>query len=78
MKQIIAILERNGFEVDPLDDTRYFNEKCYIDIERNFYKVTHSDDDFLEGLSWFSNDLNIYSLMGYLSWNDFIERGYNK
>ena len=73
---IEEVLERNGFSLRP--EGHYANDRCTVSIEEDHYKVSHYDPHFLEYFDWFSNDLVIYTLMGYLSWNDFIKRGYEK
>lgn len=73
---VIDVLIRNGFI--EITENQFSGEHCYICIEDEYYKVSHYDKNFLEHMDWFSKDLDIYSLMGYLSWNDFIERGYSK
>lgn len=75
-KFIRDFLIKNGFTLNY--DGKLFKEKCIITIEEDYYEVSHYDEDFLEWMDWFSSDLSIYSLVGYLSWNDFIERGYIK
>lgn len=75
-KFVIDFLVKNGFTKN--HDGRLFKEKCIITIEETYYKVSHYDESFLGWLDWFSSDLTIVGLAGYLSWNDFIERGYNK
>ena len=75
-KFIKDFLIKNGFVLNY--DGRLFKEKCIITIEEEYYKVSHYDEDFLEWMDWFSPDLTIYSLAGYLSWNDFIEKEYKK
>ena len=75
-KFIKDFLVKNGFFLN--HDGRFFKDKCIVSIEDSHYKVTHYDESFLEWMDWFSSDLTIPSLAGYLSWNDFIERGYSK
>lgn len=70
------ILERNGFV--KITENQYSGEKCYVTIHKDYYQVIHYEEAFLEHMDWFSTDLTIYTLMGYLSWNGFIERGYEK
>jgi hypothetical protein len=74
-KMLGDILVRNGFEERA---GGYQNDKCLITIFEDHYRVRHYEEAFLEWLDWFSDSLNIPALMGYLSWNDFIERGYKK
>jgi hypothetical protein len=75
-KFVIDFLVKNGFTLN--HDGRLFKDKCIVTIEDTYYKVSHYDEDFLEWMDWFSSDLTIVSLAGYLSWYDFIERGYIK
>lgn len=76
MEEVKEILKRNGFK--ELSYNYYSNSKCDILFHEDYYEVEHYDKDFLEYMTWFSDNLNIPALMGYLSWMDFIERGYEK
>jgi hypothetical protein len=71
-----SVLVRNGFREE--FDGRLTNDDCIVKIEEDHYKVSFFHEDFLEWVEWFSKDLTIYSLMGFLSWYDFIERGYSR
>ncbi len=72
---IREILVKNGFEQN--FDGRLFNNNCHIKIEKDWYKISHFDEAFLEWMDYYTPDLSVYSLMGYLSFNDFISRGYD-
>lgn len=76
MKELGEILERNGFK--DINDGQFMKESVIITIWEDHYTVEHFDTDFLEWLTWYSESLNIPALMGYLSWMDFIGRGYEK
>lgn len=76
MDGVRDILVRIGF-VEELDG-KLRNDACIIQIHEDHYQVSHYDEAFLEWMDWFSNDLNIPALMGFLSYYDFIERGYSK
>lgn len=69
-------LIKNGFILRY--DGRLFKEKCIITIEKDHYIVSHYDKGFLEWMDWFSPDLTIYSLVGYLSWYGFMKKNYKK
>jgi predicted oxidoreductase (fatty acid repression mutant protein) len=69
------VLVRNGFREKAGGFER---DKCLVSFFEDHYRVRHYDEDFLEWMDWFSPDLKLTGLMGYLSWNDFIERGYSK
>ena len=73
---VVETLGRNKFT--KLPDGSYYNNLCKVTIHKDHYQVTHYEEAFLEHMDWFSPDLMIYTLMGYLSWNDFIRRGYEK
>lgn len=69
-------LLKNGFTENC--NNKFFKEECKITIKKDHYEVSHYDENFLEWMEWFSPNLTIYSLAGYLSWYDFIDRGYKK
>jgi len=77
LQYVKDVLVKNGFTQEY---TNIFQKetKVRITIDKNYYIVTHYDEGFLEWMDWFSPDLTIYPLLGYLSFNDFIERGYKK
>ncbi len=74
--RIKGILERNGFKANRYG--QYANGDVIITIEEDHYIVSNYSEEFGEWLDWFSPDLTVYSLMGFLSWNNYIERGYKR
>lgn len=70
-------LVKNGF-TEVSDGVLIKGKDLVIKIQENHYIVSNYDTNFIEWMDWFSPDLNIYSLLGYLSFHDFITRGYEK
>ena len=68
------VLIKNGF-VERLDN-HFEKPEIMVIIKKDHYIVSHYDKAFLEWMDWFSHDLTIYPLLGYLSYYEFIERGY--
>jgi len=70
------ILLKNGFT----GTDKFFKKgiEVMVVIQEDHYVVSHYDHGFMEWMDWHSPDLVIYSLLGYLSFYDFIERGYKK
>ena len=71
MNKTIAFLKKNGFK--KMEQNSYANEFCNIVLEKNHYVVTNN--------SWgtmYSNDLNIYWLIGVLTYYDFMNKDYKK
>jgi hypothetical protein len=48
----------------------YVNDKCEITVTEEGYEVYHNE------LTWYSHDHNIYSLVGWLTWYDLIDKNY--
>lgn len=69
------VLIKNGFR-ETTKQHFIKKENIMITIEHDHYVVSHYDEAFLEWMDWFSHDLTIYPLLGYLSYYEFIERGY--
>ena len=75
LNNIEEFLLKNGFE--KISDVKFTNDKCDIVINLkpyHFYQVYFND---IKG-SIFSNDLNIYWLIGVLTYYDMIEKNYKK
>lgn len=70
MDQIIKFLELNGLEYK---NGSWENDKCIVTIQDDHYHLT-----FKDSLEWnmFSNDLNIYWLVGVLTWYDLIDKNF--
>jgi hypothetical protein len=84
IEYITEFLVKNGFEKCPL----YFeNSKCRITIHEGinlgesstpgYYEIYIKDYDG-EPASVYSRDLNIYWLVGTLTWDDLISKDYIK
>ena len=85
MKEVIEFLELNGFkETDPdfsdneCESISYSNDKCTVTIATwkthgytSSYIITDAD-----GGKSYSDDLNIYWLIGYLTYYGYIDRNY--
>ena len=70
VKYIEEFLINNG--IKKYDTNCYINEHCSIIINDNYYEIKNED-----GLM-FSNDLNIYWLIGILTYNNYIDKNYIK
>lgn len=85
MKTIEQFLINNGFvEVEspiPLVTSKFENTKCIVYINPSNYEVGFKDtkllDDSYVGLM-FSDNLNIYWLVGLLTWYDLIDKNYKQ
>lgn len=66
-----GFLIRNGFE--KIKHGHYSNLFCNIEITAEGYAVA---DNY--GYTAYSSDHNIYWLVGYLTWSDFIDKNYKQ
>lgn len=75
---ITDFLEENNF--NKIDDYNCSNEKCKIiivtDGEIPFYIVRDNDKE--NGDDWYSDNLNIYTLIGYLTYYGYMNKNYNQ
>lgn len=62
-------LSKNGFV---RKDEFFLSDKCSIQVCNEYYIVKCPEGE------WFSNDLNIYCLIGYLTYNDLMDKNYEK
>lgn len=69
MEKVFDFLEMNGFE--NIVGNIFFNGKCYVEIEEKYYKVSDKEDNAM-----YSNDHNIYWLIGVLTYYDYIGKNY--
>ncbi len=69
INKVIEFLKRNGFE--KMDKNSYANDRCNVVFEENGYSVANSNGDAI-----YSNDFNIYWLIGVLTYYGFIEKDY--
>jgi hypothetical protein len=78
-KYIEEFLIKNGFKTSKLG--WFVNTYCRIRIVDNKYyevKINNNLTDNEESGSMFSNDLNIYWLIGVLTYNELINKNYKK
>lgn len=69
------VLIKNGFkESDKYPYLKKLN--VMVTLKEDHYIVSHYEEAFLEWVDWYSPNLTIYPLLGYLSYYEFIERGY--
>lgn len=66
---VVQFLKRNGFE--KTEPNSYANNMCNIVITDVVYEVADS-----EGGIMYSNDLNIYWLIGVLTYYGYINKNY--
>jgi len=69
LKYIIDFLQLNGFE--RTEKSSYVNDLCNVVIENDHYAVANN-----VGATQYSSDLNIYWLIGVLTYYGFISRMY--
>jgi len=70
MEAVIDFLKRNGFKEIELNS--FVNDRgCDVFIGYKGYAVANSEGDVM-----YSQDLNIYWLVGVLTWRGFIDKNY--
>lgn len=69
--EIGGFLERNNFK--KVSSKQWQNDFCVVAISDNCYIITHGYGDTV-----FSSDHNLYWLIGYLTYNEFLSREYVK
>ena len=74
MKEVIDFLEKNGFKQDSYGT--WINGVCAIIINEKHYAIGTYDNNFGEDGFMFSTDLNIYWLIGVLTYYNLIEKDY--
>lgn len=70
MKAVKDFLKKNGFE--EIDDL-YANDKCAVVVHSKYYQVVFFED----GGCMCSEDLNIYWLIGVLTYYGLLNKNYN-
>jgi len=74
-KDVIGFLEKNGFS--KMETNSYANDLCNVRFMKDeggeYYAVADNN-----GWAVYSPNLNIYWLIGYLTWYDFIPKNYIK
>lgn len=68
---VSAFLIKNGFE--KIEDGVYGNDYCSVSFEGEGYAICDN-----EGYTMYSDDHNIYFLVGYLTWCGFLTQNYKK
>ena len=67
--KVKEFLMKNGFACY---QTYFLSEKCSVTVEMDHYVVKTDEGE------WFSNDLLIYTLIGYLTYNGLMDKNYNQ
>lgn len=82
IKFIMDFLVKNGFKVTSENTLR--NEKCLIVILKNseseheddyYYEIYYNDEDY-DDVSTVSDSLNICWLIGFLTYNNLMDKNY--
>jgi hypothetical protein len=68
-KYVINFLLLNGFYLTK-DSNNYYNGLCQVIINQDNYEVKTGEG------SIYSKDLNIYWIIGLLTWNNYIPKNY--
>ena len=69
-------LLRNGFEKFKYENNIYTNPKCTINVLESCYEILF-ENEYGEVLAY-TDTWTIPSLVGTLTWNDLIDKNYNK
>ena len=69
-KDVSDFLILNGFK--KITNTEYSNDKCKVSFYDGYYEVLNDEG------SVNSEDMNIYWLIGYLTYYDFMDKNYGK
>ena len=69
MEAVKEFLKKNGFT---FNNDMYYNEKCSVSIESCYYGVLIYDKGYM-----YSQDLNIYWLIGVLTYYNLIDKNYS-
>lgn len=69
MRTVVSFLKENGFKT--MERNSYANNKCNIVITPDNYEVANNNGDTM-----YSRDLNIYWLIGVLTYYGFIPKDY--
>lgn len=65
---VITFLRKNNFK--KVAEKTYSNGLCTVKLEKEYYVVSDKDGEM------FSRDLNIYWLIGVLTYYNFIDKNY--
>lgn len=69
-------LEKNGFKQD--SNGTFINGICAVRVSDFFYCVGTHESNFGEQWFMYSQDLNIYWLVGVLTWYGLIDKNYKQ
>lgn len=70
-----GFLLRNNF-TEPKTNV-YVNDKCTVTVLEDCYEICFNDKKYGE-VTAFTSSYSIYHLVGILTWNDLIDKNYNK
>ena len=76
IEYIKGFLFKNGFEQDPDNINIVKNDKCEITIYANYYDIHGYFSEIEDFGSVSSKDLNIYWLIGILTYDSFMDKNY--
>ena len=71
MKDVIAFLKKNGFK--RIEKNSYANNMCNVVISKTGYEVANNNGDTM-----YSENLQIYWLIGMLTYYGFMDKNYNQ
>ena len=78
MEEIKEFLIKNGFKVDSIKHNIFYNNNCTVIIDGFHYEIQWKDKAFIDIVEMVLMDLNIYWLVGVLTWYDLIDKDYKK
>ena len=67
-KTVKSFLEKNGFEI--IDNDKLSNNACVVYFLDEHYCISHN------GFDYYTPDLTIYTLIGYLTYNNLLNKNY--
>ncbi len=71
MEAVEHFLEKNGFI--KVEENSYANDMCGVVIEEDHYAISNNDGDTM-----YSPNLNIYWLIGVLTYLGYMNKNYNQ
>lgn len=71
MNEVIRFLKNNGFK--KIEPKSYVNDKCNVIIDINGYWVANNNGDTM-----YSDNFNIYWLIGVLTYYNYIDKNYKQ
>ncbi len=72
-----SFLLKNGFSKDVLDNNVYRNLECIITVLDDCYQIDFDHPEY-GSVSTYTDSYSIIHLVGVLTWNDLIDKNYNK